>query len=129
MTRRTGPDPETVITLLTRCAGCCEVCGKPLSGRRGYAWSVHHRRGRDGKPDSHQPQNLLVVCGADNSTGCHGRIHQHAKTESEPNGWWISRIAVANDPLTIPVLVGHGSRWVYLTATGEYADNPPEVTR
>lgn len=121
---RRGPDFYTVEKVLTRDGGRCVCCGTELFGDRAVDWSVHHRRGRDGKPDSHKPQNLITVCGGGNESGCHGRIHQR-RSESQPNGWWLSRIA-GTDPLTVPVLVGHGSRWVYLTASGEYADNPPE---
>ena len=120
----TGPDRSTVETTLIRDGGCV-VCGAALSGERAVDWSIHHRRGRDGKPDSHQPQNLMAVCGGDNTAGCHGRIHRR-RSEAEPNGWWISRIA-GTDPLTVPVLVDRESRWTYLTADGRMSDDPPEV--
>jgi len=120
--RATGPDAATVELVLDRDSRRCICCGIGLSGERGWGWSIHHRRGRDGKPDSHQPQNLISVCGADNHSGCHGRIHQR-RSESEPAGWWLSRVA-GTDPLTVAVLVDHGSRWVYLTADGRYADEP-----
>ena len=122
--RSTGPDAETVALVVYRDRGCI-VCGGPLSGERGIDWSIHHRRGRDGKPDSHQPQNLIAVCGGDNVTGCHGRIHSR-RSEAQPNGWWLSRVA-GEDPLTVPLLMEHESRWVYLTESGAYTDNPPEV--
>lgn len=123
MSRQSGPSRETVQLVLLRDEGCV-VCGVELSGQRGLDWSIHHRRGRDGKPDSHQPQNLLSVCGGDNVTGCHGRIHSR-RSESQPNGWWISRIA-GTDPLTVPLLIEHESRWVYLTADGDVSEDPPE---
>lgn len=122
MTR--GPDADTVRLVLIREFGCCAICGNELPGERGFGWSVHHRRGRDNKPDSHTVQNLIAVCGGDNVTGCHGRIHQR-RSEAQPNGWWLSRIA-GTDPLTVPLLIERESRWVYLTATGEYSDDPPE---
>jgi hypothetical protein len=133
-TRRTapkGPDIDTVLLVLRRATRdgqpCCEVCSKPAYGERSLDWSVHHRRGRDGRPDSNSPANLLLVCGADNQSGCHGRIHQR-RSESQPAGWWISRIpakgGVVADPLTIPVLIDGGSRWVYLGADGTYVDIP-----
>lgn len=119
---RSGLDAATVEIVVLRDAGCI-VCGAPLAGERGIDWSIHHRRGRDGKPDSHAPQNNVVVCGGDNVTGCHGRIHSR-RSEAQPNGWWLSRIA-GTDPLAVPLLVEHESRWVYLTADGEYSDEPP----
>ena len=127
MKRRPGPPPEVVELVLFRDGNRCVCCGWPSAcGIRGVTWSLHHRRGRDGRPDSHQPQNLITVCGGDNVTGCHGRIHQN-RGEAQENGWWLSRIA-GTDPLTVPVLVDHRSRWVYLAADGTYSDDPPEVT-
>ena len=123
---RSGPALEVVEMVVIRDHGCCVVCGEELQGERGWSWSIHHRRGRDGRPDSHMPQNLLSVCGADNVTGCHGRIHRHGKAEAQDNGWWLSRVA-GTDPLRVAVLVDRGSRWVYLTADGRYSANPPEV--
>jgi hypothetical protein len=125
VTRRPGPTPEVVEVVLFRDGNRCVCCGGGLiDGGRGFEWSVHHRRGRDGKPDSHQPQNLIAVCGPDNVQGCHGRIHQR-RSEAQPNGWWISRIA-GTDPLTVPLLIERESRWVYLTADGRRSDDPPE---
>lgn len=120
-----GPTPEVVELVLYRDSSSCVVCGELLLGERGIGWSIHHRRGRDGKPDSHSVQNLIAVCGGDNVSGCHGRIHNHGKAEAQNGGWWLSRIAGV-DPLTVPVLVERGSRWVYLTTSGEYAQTPPE---
>lgn len=124
--RPTGPDNETVTIVLRRGLRdgrlCCEVCGEPLHGYRSLDWSVHHRRGRDGQRTDNSPSNLLLVCGADNMTGCHGRIHQR-RSESQPAGWWLSRIT-GEDPRMTPVLVDAGSRWVYLSASGDYLDNP-----
>jgi hypothetical protein len=125
--RATGPTPETVALVIKRDRGLCVVCGEELHGERGMQWSIHHRRGRDGRPDSHEPQNLIAVCGADNVTQCHGRIHG-SRTEAQDNGWWISRIGppALIDPLQIPILVDQESRWVYLTADGGISDHPPE---
>lgn len=122
--RSTNPDQATVDAVVARQDGRCVRCGEVLKGERGFDWSVHHRRGRDGKPDSHSRQNLLAVCGADNVSGCHGWIHQH-RGAAMVNGWWLSRIA-GTDPLTVAVLVDRASRWVYLTTDGGYADEPPE---
>jgi hypothetical protein len=123
MARSTGPSSAVVDAVLERDGGCV-LCGEPLRGERGWGWSIHHRRGRDGKPDSHSVQNLIAVCGADNVSGCHGRIHGN-RGEAQTNGWWISRV-FPKDPLTVPLLVEHGSRWVYLSADGRYSDSPPD---
>lgn len=123
-----GPTPQTVALVWERDGGRCICCGGfLLEGGRGFEWSLHHRRGRDGKPDSHQPQNLITVCGPDNVTGCHGRIHSR-RSEAQPNGWWLSRIA-GTDPLTVPLLVDRESAWKYLTADGRYSDEPPAEGR
>lgn len=103
----------------------CEVCGTPVHGERGIHWALHHRRFRDGRPDSHTPQNTLVVHGADNQSSCHGVIHRD-KTAAMENGWAITRHGDA-DPLTVPVLIDGGSRLVWLTADGRYSDDPPGV--
>lgn len=125
--RFTGPMPDVTAAVLERATlvevPCCEVCADPIVGRRGVDWALHHRRGRDGRPDSHMPQNLLVVHGADNVSACHGRIHRNEGGESVTNGWLITRNGFA-DPRMVAVLVGRGSRWVYLSAEGGYTEEP-----
>lgn len=120
-----GMTAETVQVVLARASRdghpCCEVCGGPLLGERGYHWSIHHRRGRDGLPDSHTAPNALLVHGASNVDLCHGRIHG-GRVEAEANGWWLSRLAGV-DPLTVPVVLH--DRTVYFTADGSYSDNLP----
>lgn len=128
-----NPERDTVDLVLVRASSRgflrCEVCGDPVIGDRGWDWALHHRRGRDGKPDMHSPQNLLVVHGNDNVTACHGRIHRNRAGESRSNGWLISHSAIPMpDPLHVPTLLFGETRWVYLTNDGRYADNGPEVT-
>jgi len=106
----------------------CEVCGDSITGERGWDWSLHHRRGRDGKPDSHMPQNLLLVHGASNVDACHGRIHRNREGESRLRGWLIGRNSIPSDPLLVPALLCAESAWCYLDDLGGYADNPPVVT-
>src|SRR5690606_32936268 len=125
-----GPTEATVILVVRRSMrdrkATCEVCGDSVNGTRGVDWAVHHRRGRDGRPDSHTPQNLLLVCGGSNVDRCHGIIHADHGSEAEIAGWLISRNAIpTRDPLAVPVLIDRGSRWTYLTADGGYADDPP----
>jgi len=124
MARRTGPSSAVVDAVLERQDRDCAKCGEPLHGERAVDWAIHHRRRRDGLPDSHQPQNLVALHGADNVTACHGWAHQR-RSESQPEGFWLSRVAGEN-PLTVPLLLS-GERWVYLTADGRYSDEPPEV--
>lgn len=118
----------TAYTVVVRCTRdgkpCCEVCGDPLYGLRGESWALHHRRFRDGRPDQHDPENLLAVHGASNVDRCHGRIHG-SKTDAMVAGWSVTRHGNA-DPALIPVLIDNGARRVYLGADCYY-DDPPEV--
>lgn len=122
--RLTGPVKTAVEAVLTRASRrgrpCCERCGAPLHGDRGYGWSLHHRRGRDGSTSQHDPANLLAVCGGSNVDRCHGIIHADRR-RAEANGWSISRNAPA-DPLTVAVAVDNGQRRVLLTADGRYEE-------
>jgi hypothetical protein len=120
--RPAGPTADTVVKVLERDRGCCVVCGLPVLGERGWDWSVHHRRGRDGRPDSHTLANLILVCGNDNQSGCHGIIHQR-RSVARPNGWWLSRSA-GEDPLTVPIRYQGRPDLVWLTATG-ISNQPP----
>ena len=103
----------------------CTKCGTAIKGERGYDWAIHHRRRRDGKPDQDSAQNNVLLCGGSNVDRCHGWAHGR-RSESQPEGFWLSRVSGEN-PLYLPLLL-RGARWVYLTASGEYADNPPEVS-
>ena len=103
---------------------CCEVCAEPVYGQRGLNWALHHRQFRNGQPDMHAPQNLLLVHGADNVSACHGAIHAD-KTAAMEKGWAITRHGDV-DPLDVPVLIDGGARRVWLTADGRYSDSPPE---
>jgi hypothetical protein len=122
-----GPDSATVLRVLQRASRddgpSCELCGRRLTGLRGEHWSLHHRRGRDAKADSHSPQNLLVVHGASNVDQCHGRIHGN-RYEAEENGWWLSRVAGV-DPLTVKVQLH--DRLVFFAADGSYSEGVDSV--
>jgi hypothetical protein len=120
-TRYTGPSRDVVDMVVERDGYCCVRCGGRITGHRGFSWSLHHRRGRDGLHDSHQPQNLITLHGASNVHSCHGAVHSH-RGQAMDAGYSLSRIAGA-DPLLYAVLL-HGERFVYLTADGRYADDP-----
>lgn len=129
--RGTGPDDDTVITVLIRSRRyygerCCEVCGVQLQGERGVGWSCHHRvpRGMGGTTSAavNAVPSLLLVCGSA-TTGCHGRIESD-RAEAYANGWLVSRYS---DAATVPVTIDRGSRVVYLGSDGKYHDNPPDV--
>lgn len=107
--------------IMRRCGGACEVCANPLEGERSFGWALHHRRFRDRAPDQDTPQNILAVCGGSNVDRCHGLIHS-GKAYAIERGWAISRHG-KRDPALIPVLIG--GRMVYLTADGQYSEDPP----
>lgn len=132
----TGPDSATVELIckraLRRVDGhgtvlCCEVHGaeEPLTGERGWQWSIHHIRGRDGVRTDNSPCNLILVSGRDNVTGCHGRIHKD-RTWAREHGLWLPRNYLHVPASHNPVLIENESRWVYLSAAGGYADDPPD---
>jgi len=118
--RPKGPALDVVRLVVQRDGGCCVVCAFPVLDERGYGWSIHHRRGRDARPDSNRPQTLILVCGGSNVDGCHGRIHR-SRREAEPYGWALTRHGNVN-PLLVPCFVAALDRSVYLTAAGTYAD-------
>lgn len=126
--RPIGPTSDVVDVILERASQDgvphCEVCGETAYGVRGLHWALHHRKGR-GLPDSHLPQNLILVHGASNVDRCHGRIHR-SRAEAQAHGWSVSRNTLV-DPLYVAILIDGGQRWVYLTSAGEYADDPPAV--
>lgn len=119
----TGPDAATVEVVLDRDGYCCVVCGLGigLPEGRGVYWSVHHRLRRSQGLDN-RPCNLISVCG-NGTQGCHSDIH-HSVGDAMVAGWLVRG---TGRPESIPVLVGHRSRWVYLTPGGGYADEPGEV--
>lgn len=114
-----GPDLAAVMAVLQRDGYRCCRCSAPINGDRGVHWVLHHRRpramGGTRRAESNQPQNLLALC-----TGCHVHVESH-RSESLAKGWLVLQ---REDPATVAVLVEHGSRWVYLTEDGTYADDP-----
>lgn len=110
----TGPDQDTVIAVLKRAQGRCEVCGELCAGGRGWDWSIHHRRGRQGSRTDNTISNLMLVDGASNVAGCHGYIHQYGHW-SQPRGYKLSRFSNI-PPAEVPVWIE--GRWVLLTAGG-----------
>lgn len=116
-TRNTGPSVETRQIVAQRAGWACELCRGTRAVR---GWHYHHRqpRGMGGRRRAYVnlPSNLLLLC-----SDCHAATESR-RADALDNGWLVSRWAV---PAETPVLVGHGSRYVYLTDSGQYADAPP----
>jgi len=120
--RDTGPTQVVKDALWVRAGGCCEVCGKRITGE----FSRHHRRprgnGGSSRPDTNQLTNLLLLCGSATTTdGCHARIESQ-RTMARGYGWLLRQ---HQDPAAEPVLVRGALVW--LTSTGEYASRPEEA--
>ncbi|MEU3452112.1 hypothetical protein ABZ671_00515 [Micromonospora sp. NPDC006766] len=120
----TGPTPETVAVVGERDQGCCVRCGKPLRGDRGFAWSVQHRRarqGRDLRPDTNQPHNLILLCGSA-TTLCHGWVESN-RNAARAHGWAIRQ---TDDPAARFVDHAiHGRVW--LLSDGGISHRAPEL--
>lgn len=116
----TGPDWDTVMTVLTRDGFRCALCRAPIRGDRGYEWVIHHRRpramGGTHREDANSPANLLAL-----DRLCHMRVESQ-RAEALKYGWLVPQSA---DPALVAVLIDQQSRWVLLTASGGYSDNPP----
>lgn len=101
-----------------RAGGYCECCGGPC-----YVsdHAYHHRRskGMGGSKDviTQTPENVVLVCGRDNRSRCHGDIHQNPEQAREA-GWLVRQGA---DPAAVGILL-HNGRYVFLTHDGLYID-------
>lgn len=121
---RTDDVPTWVKDLVrTRAGGFCECCGGPCFVG---AHAFHHRRGRGmgGSRDAstNTPCNVVLICGRDNRSGCHGDVHQNPD-QSREAGWLVRQGA---DPARVPILL-HNDCTVFLTVSGRYEVLPEEV--
>lgn len=125
--RETGPSRATVELVVARDEDCCVVCGKPVSGMRGWDWSVQHRlrRGKGGTRREwiNWPSNLVTMHGHGTS-GCHGRVESHRDWARE-HGWAV------DDGITRPAAVRMLHRplglWVLLRDDGSWSPAPGEA--
>ena len=103
-------DRRAYQTATDRADGRCEGCGLPAPLER------HHRRfrSRGGKTT---PENLILLCGWGNHTGCHGRAH----SADPPEGWAISQYDKRPDH-EIPVQ----TVWGLVTFTQDGGKEPAE---
>lgn len=103
--RDTNPSAKVVVLVFQRDEGCCFRCGMSVRfADRGVGWSTQHRRakgmGGSRRPDTNQPQNLIVLCGSATSPGgCHLRVESRLP-EDEGMGWSIKQV---QDPQRMPV--------------------------
>ena len=65
--------------VLERAQGRCEGCGNPQAN------NLHHRQFRS-RGGPHTVNNLVLLCGAGNTNGCHGKAH----SADAPTGWAVS---------------------------------------
>lgn len=112
----TGPDRTTEDKVNARSGGVCEICAAQPATQH------HHRMprgmGSSSGPQINLPSNLLHL-----DLGCHEYVERN-RAEALIAGWLVSRYS---DPARVNVLIQNGSRYVYLTDDGGYADNPPEA--
>jgi hypothetical protein len=96
--------------LYQRCAGYCEVCGRPLAED---SMAAHHRKlkGQGGEDVVH---NLLALHHACHNMATHA-VHLNVK-QAHQYGWIVPSYF---DPKKIPVLL-HKKKAVRLTENGEY---------
>lgn len=110
----------TVAAIVRRDGNCCALCGLPLSGERGFDWSVHHRcpRGAGGTSVGWvgSAANGLLLHGH-GTAGCHGVVEAN-RARAGHDGFLLSRLGRAT-ALVIPVRHAvHG--WVVLDAEGGF---------
>ncbi len=111
--KSTDPDKATVDAAMKRAAGKCESCGDPLCGRRGFEYSVHHRKRRSQGGDN-RLSNLVVLCGHGTS-GCHGACH--SEVERARQAGFLLRST--ENPEEVPM--EHAKGTVLLDNDGGYA--------
>jgi 5-methylcytosine-specific restriction protein A len=126
--RDTKPSAKVVALVWARDGGCCFCCGAGLLfAQRGVGWSMQHRRARgmggSRRPDTNEPQNLILLCGSATSPGgCHARVESRLLRDGGM-GWSIKQ---AQNPLLSPVMHWRlGYAW--LTVDGRMSTTPPTI--
>lgn len=78
--------PATVELIRARDRDGCALCGFTISGERGRAWSVHHRkpRGMGGTSDPAigSPANGVLLHGS-GTTMCHGKVEANREGHTD----------------------------------------------
>lgn len=126
--RDTGPSPEVVELVRERDRDSCAHCGREIVGRRGYDWSVQHRRprgsGGDARPETNLPGNLVLLHGS-GTTGCHGQVESR-RADAQCKGFLIPRESIDRPELHAIEHALHG--WCYLLDDGTVSTDPPEAS-
>jgi 5-methylcytosine-specific restriction endonuclease McrA len=125
-TRYTGPDAVTVQAVWDRDLGRCAYCGDPITGERGWDWSVGHRRprraGGSKRPETNAASNLILLCGS-GTTRCHGEVERE-RIAAVAAGFLLH---AGDNPAAVAIEHAvHGRVW--LTGDGGWtAESPAEV--
>lgn len=119
-TKSTGPAQDVVDAVYDRASHSCEACGCAVGPQRGLDHHLHHRRpraaGGSRRDDTNLPSNLLLVC-----PPCHDDVESRRAWALE-HGLLLWQ---TDDPARVAVLICR-DRWVYLTTSGAYSDDPPK---
>ncbi len=118
------PTSETLRLVEGRESNRCIVCDRYLRAGNWPGMSHHHRKRRSqtyGDPERHAPSNVIDVCGTDNSTGCHGWIHQHPE-QARALGYLLK--SYDPEPSQVPVYSCRRG-WILLDTNGQWHSCPP----
>ena len=103
----TGPSQDTRALVNARDGGRCVRCGAPAS-------DLDHRRTRgaggthgDASAAINRPSNLITLCGAGNTSGCH-RWKDDERETARRHGYSLRLNGVTFDASTVPVLTARG---------------------
>lgn len=120
MSRGQGDFSRSTVELIwEREQGRCALCGDPVTGERGFDYSVHHRKpkgmgGGKNAPWLGTAANGLLVHGH-GTDGCHGDIEKN-RTSALYDGFLINRNSIIM-PADVPIRHAlHG--WVLLDEEG-----------
>jgi hypothetical protein len=114
------PSPEVRAVVEDRDLGWCVRCGLAVGDG---PQSIHHRIRRS-QGGSHQPDNLILLCGS-GTTGCHGWVHAHPAAARD-FGWLLKS---TENPLDVPVAYARqegGFTEYWLTADGRREAGSPQ---
>lgn len=111
--RDTGPSTTVRQLIKDRSGGCCERCGKTITGH----YSIHHRkpRGMGGTrdPKANSPANLVLLCGsATTPDGCHTGVERFREA-AVATGYIVPQ---SGNPELVPIKLASG--WYFLRPDG-----------